>query len=145
MSTLLSRLHRQLLWIHHFQERQLKFEEYRDLAGSLSTWTRNSTTLMLDMNFPATPIELKVRTRRLISVWRCSLTSIGNHVMEIRWFPWAQQSLAVFLKMIAEFSQFLNFYAILHYWELTLKRLRKVVHFVGPILYYNSQKWYHMV
>lgn len=42
------------------QERQLKWEEYRDLASSMLVWLRDATAIMLDRNFPATLIELKV-------------------------------------------------------------------------------------
>ena len=43
-----------------FQERQLRWEEYRELAQSLLHWLRDATAMMLDRNFPATLIEMKV-------------------------------------------------------------------------------------
>ena len=42
------------------QERQLKWEEYRDAASSLQAWLRNATAIMMDRNFPATLMEMKV-------------------------------------------------------------------------------------
>ena len=42
------------------QERQLKLEEYRDLARQFLHWVREATTLMLDRNFPATLAEMRV-------------------------------------------------------------------------------------
>lgn len=43
-----------------FQERQLKWEEYHDLASNFYSWLRRSTDVMLDRNFPPTLVELKV-------------------------------------------------------------------------------------
>ena len=43
------------------QERQLKFDEYRDLSSRLLMWLRENTAVMLDRNFPSTLIEMKVR------------------------------------------------------------------------------------
>ncbi|KAK2164152.1 hypothetical protein LSH36_68g10066 [Paralvinella palmiformis] len=40
-------------------ERQLKWDEYRDLASKLLHWLQDSTVLMLDRNFPTTLIEMK--------------------------------------------------------------------------------------
>ena len=42
------------------QERQLKFEEYHDLASRLLLWLRDATAIMLDRNFPPTLIDMKV-------------------------------------------------------------------------------------
>jgi len=42
------------------QERQLKWDEYRDLASKLLHWLQDSTVMMLDRNFPTTLIEMKV-------------------------------------------------------------------------------------
>ena len=44
------------------QERQLKFDEYRDLSSRLLMWLRENTAVMLDRNFPSTLIEMKVGT-----------------------------------------------------------------------------------
>ena len=43
------------------QERQLKFDEYRDLSSRLLMWLRENTAVMLDRNFPSTLVEMKVR------------------------------------------------------------------------------------
>jgi hypothetical protein len=42
------------------QERQLKFEEYHDLASRLLLWLRDATAIMMDRNFPTTLIDMKV-------------------------------------------------------------------------------------
>ena len=52
------------------QERQLKFDEYRDLSSRLIMWLRENTAVMLDRNFPSTLIEMKVGTI-VISVCMC--------------------------------------------------------------------------
>ncbi len=44
-----------------FQERQLKWDQYREMASTLLMWLRDSTVSMLDRNFPHTLIEMKVR------------------------------------------------------------------------------------
>ena len=42
------------------QERELKTEEYQELASSLVLWLRDATAFMQDRNFPPTLIEMKV-------------------------------------------------------------------------------------
>ena len=44
------------------QERQLKYDEYRELASKLMLWLREATNDMQDRAFPSTLIEMKVRT-----------------------------------------------------------------------------------
>lgn len=43
-----------------WQERQLKVEEYRDLASSLLRWLSDVTVFMQNRTFPATKMEMKV-------------------------------------------------------------------------------------
>ena len=45
------------------QERQLKIEEYRDLANNLTAWLRDATALMQDRNFPQSIMDMRVRFR----------------------------------------------------------------------------------
>lgn len=43
-----------------WQERQLKVEEYRDLASSLLRWLSDVTVFMQNRTFPATKMEMRV-------------------------------------------------------------------------------------
>jgi len=43
-----------------WQESQMKWEEYEEIASSLLDWLQQATSLMLDKNFPTTYNELKV-------------------------------------------------------------------------------------
>ncbi|KAJ8305394.1 hypothetical protein KUTeg_015939 [Tegillarca granosa] len=40
-------------------ERQIKIEEYRDMATSLLNWLRDATAIVSDRNFPVTLVEMK--------------------------------------------------------------------------------------
>lgn len=46
--------------VKSLQERQLRWEEYQDLARYLLSWLQNATAMMNDRSFPATLIEMKV-------------------------------------------------------------------------------------
>lgn len=45
---------------YFLQERQIKQEEYRDLASSLCMWLKEATNIMMDKTFPTTLIEMRV-------------------------------------------------------------------------------------
>ncbi len=63
------------------QERQLKFDEYRDLATRLVIWLRENTGVMLDRNFPSTLIEMKVRISAITVVtWQGGVGGGANGI-----------------------------------------------------------------
>lgn len=49
-----------------FQERLLKWEQYRELSTSLVRWLRDAMAMMLDREFPTTAIEIKVSSFRFM-------------------------------------------------------------------------------
>ena len=51
-----------------FQERQLKTEEYQDLASSLLSWLMATTSMLEQRHFPSTLIEIKVMQIHFITM-----------------------------------------------------------------------------